>query len=179
MGAICGLVGTLIIDEDGIYDPRSINDRLLLGMKGTLKTRRGELFMTVAIGFVKADDNRIEKDPDRRVVDAIALVFSKFAELQTVRQVLVWFRHERVLLPAIVQGRGQRPIEMKGAGLSHAASHTEKPRLRRRLCIRTVRHARNNRGWAQTHCAHPAARSKGLGCFDQRTPRRVYLVGSV
>jgi len=47
------------------------------------------------------------------VQDAIALVFSKFAELQTVRQVLVWFRRERVLLPAIVQGRGKRPIEWK------------------------------------------------------------------
>ena len=136
----CGLVGTLIIDEDGIYDPRSINDRLLLGMKGTMsemelslfrqrsveamkqKARRGELFMTVAIGFVKTDDNRIEKDPDRRVQDAIALVFSKFAELQTVRQVLVWFRHERVLLPAIVQGRGPRPIEWK-APVYHTLHH--------------------------------------------------------
>lgn len=136
----CGLVGTLIIDEDGIYDPRSINDRLLLGMKGTMsemelsvfrqrsaeamkqKARRAELFMTVAVGFVKTDDNRIEKDPDRRVQDAIALVFSKFAELQTVRQVLVWFRHERVLLPAIVQGRGKRPIEWK-APVYHTLHH--------------------------------------------------------
>lgn len=56
------------------------------------KARRDELFLTVAIGYAKTDDDRIEKDPDRRVQDAIALVFSKFAELQTVRQVLVWFR---------------------------------------------------------------------------------------
>jgi hypothetical protein len=76
--------------------------------------------MTIAIGFVKADDNRIEKD--RRVQDAIALVFSKFAELQTVRQVLVWFRRERVLLPAIVQGRGKRPIEWK-APVYHTLHH--------------------------------------------------------
>jgi DNA invertase Pin-like site-specific DNA recombinase len=136
----CGLVGTLIIDEDGIYDPRSPNDRLLLGMKGTMsemelsvfrqrsaeamkqKARRGELFLTVAVGFVKTDGDRIEKDPDRRVQDAIALVFTKFAELQTVRQVLVWFRHERVLLPAIVQGRGKRPIEWK-APVYHTLHH--------------------------------------------------------
>lgn len=136
----CGLVGTLIIDEDGIYDPRSINDRLLLGMKGTMsemelslfrqrsaeamkqKARRGELFMTVAVGFVKTDDGRIEKDADRRVQDAIGLVFSKFAELQTVRQVLVWFRHESVLLPAVVQGRGKRPIEWK-APVYHTLHH--------------------------------------------------------
>src|SRR6202521_4336657 len=81
----CGLVGTLIVDEEAIYDPRSPNDRLLLGMKGTMsemelsvfrqrsieamrqKARHGELHLTVAVGFVKTDDNRIEKDPDRRV----------------------------------------------------------------------------------------------------------------
>src|SRR5213080_4914271 len=78
----CGLVGTLIVDEDGAYDPRHPNDRLLLGMKGTMselelsilrqrslealkqKARRGELFLTVAIGYVKVRHNRIEKDPD-------------------------------------------------------------------------------------------------------------------
>jgi DNA invertase Pin-like site-specific DNA recombinase len=127
----CGLVGTLIVDEDGIYDPRSINDRLLLGMKGTMsemevsvfrqrsmeamkqKARRGELFLTVAIGYVKTGDDRIEMDPDRRVKDAIALVFRKFSELQTVRQVLVWIRQEQILLPAIVQCSGVRPVEWK------------------------------------------------------------------
>ena len=74
----CGLVGTLIVDEDGVYDPRHPNDRLLLGMKGTMsemelsvlrqrslealkqKARRGELFMTVAIGYV-----RFGHEPDR------------------------------------------------------------------------------------------------------------------
>ena len=84
----CGLVGTLIVDEDGIYDPRSINDRLLLGMKGTMsemevsvfrqrsmeamkqKARRGELFLTVAVGYTKTGDDRIEMDPDRRVREA-------------------------------------------------------------------------------------------------------------
>src|SRR5271155_1004336 len=97
----CGLVGTLIIDEDGIYDPRSPNDRLLLGMKGTMsemelsvfrqrsveamkqKARRGELFLTVAIGYVKTGRDLIEKDPDRRVQQAIGLVFRRFVELQS------------------------------------------------------------------------------------------------
>jgi DNA invertase Pin-like site-specific DNA recombinase len=127
----CGLVGTLIVDEDGTYDPRMINDRLLLGMKGTMsemevsvfrqrsteamkqKARRGELLLTVAVGYVKAENDRIEQDPDRRVREAIALVFAKFAELQTVRQVLVWIRQENIALPAIVQGTGKRPIEWK------------------------------------------------------------------
>lgn len=127
----CGLVETVIIDEDGIYDPRMPNDRLLLGMKGTMsemetsmfrqrsmeamkqKARRGELFLTVAVGYEKTDDDRIEKTPDRGVRDAIQLVFSKFAELQTVRQVLVWMRQDQILLPAIVQRAGQRPLEWK------------------------------------------------------------------
>jgi DNA invertase Pin-like site-specific DNA recombinase len=115
----CGLVGTLIVDEDGIYDPTSPNDRLLLGMKGTMsemelsvfrqrsieamkqKARRGELFLTVAVGYVKVGGDRIEKDADRRVQGAMALVFRKFGELQTIRQVLVWCRQEKVLLPAV------------------------------------------------------------------------------
>jgi DNA invertase Pin-like site-specific DNA recombinase len=127
----CGLVDTLIVDEDGIYDPRQPNDRLLLGMKGTMsemelsvfrqrsteairqKAQRGELFRTVAIGYLKTDDDRIEKDPDRRVQDAIALVFNKFVELHSVRQVLVWMRRERIPLPAVVHSLGKQSIEWK------------------------------------------------------------------
>ncbi len=136
----CGLVGTLIVDEDATYDPRSPNDRLLLGMKGTMsemelsvfrqrsveamrqKARRGELHLTVAVGYLKTGDDRIEKDPDRRVQDGISLVFRKFAELQSVRQVLLWFRQENVLVPAIVQGRGKCPIEWK-APVYHTLYH--------------------------------------------------------
>ena len=136
----CGLVGTLIIDEDAVFDPRSPNDRLLLGMKGTMsemelsvfrqrsmeamrqKARRGELHLTVAVGYVKTEDGGIEKDPDRRVQDGISLVFPKFAELQSVRQVLLWFSQENVLVPAIIQGRGKRPIEWK-APVYHTLHH--------------------------------------------------------
>ena len=118
----CGLVGTIIVDEDGAYDPASPNDRLLLGMKGTMsemelsvfrqrsieamkqKARRGELFLTVAVGYVKSGLDKIEKDPDRRVQEAIALVFRKFNELQTIRQVLVWLRQEKIPLPALTVG---------------------------------------------------------------------------
>src|SRR5881398_2062433 len=78
----CGLVGTIIVDEDGIYDPRRPNDRLLLGMKGTMselelslfrqrsqealkqKARRGALVLGVAAGYVKVGRDRIEKNPD-------------------------------------------------------------------------------------------------------------------
>ena len=127
----CGLVGTLIADEDGVYDPRLANDRLLLGMKGTMsemelsilrqrahealkqKARRGELFTTVAVGYVRGGSDRIEKDPDLRVREGLALVFHKFAELQSVRQVHVWFRQERIALPAVRHGPDDRRLEWK------------------------------------------------------------------
>src|SRR3984893_3718441 len=124
----CGLVGTLIVDEDGVYDAASPNDRLLLGMKGTMsemelsvfrqrsieamkqKARRGELFLTVAVGYVKTGHDSIEKDPDRRVQEALALVFRKFAELQTVRQVLVWLRQEKIPLPVLSVGEAAERV---------------------------------------------------------------------
>jgi DNA invertase Pin-like site-specific DNA recombinase len=136
----CGLVGTLIVDEDGIYDPRLPNDRLLLGMKGTMsemevsvfrqrsieaikqKARRGEYFSTVGVGYVKCEGDRIDKDPDRRVRDAISLIFRKFAELQSVRQVLVWIRQEQILLPILQQGPGKQPILWK-APVYHTLHH--------------------------------------------------------
>jgi len=69
--------------------------------------------MTVAIGYVRVGDNRIEEDPDQRIQEAIGLVFSKFAEMQSVRQVHLWFRHERLPLPAIIYGEEGRLIEWK------------------------------------------------------------------
>ena len=68
------------------------------------KARRGELFTSVAIGYVRNHHDRIEKDPDLRVREALALVFRKFEELQSVRQVHLWFRQERILLPAVCYG---------------------------------------------------------------------------
>ena len=127
----CGLVGTIIVDEDGVYDPASPNDRLLLGMKGTMsemelsvfrqrsieamkqKARRGELFLTVAVGYAKAGRDLIEKDPDRRVQDAIGLVFRRYAELQSIRQVLVWFRQEKIPLPVLTVGEAAERIVWK------------------------------------------------------------------
>src|SRR6202171_155508 len=113
----CGLVGTLIVDEDGIYDPRHPNDRLLLGMKGTMselqlamfrqrsqealkqKARRGALVLGVAAGYVKVGRDGVEKNPDKRVQEALQLVFTKFAELPSARQVHSWLREEGIELP--------------------------------------------------------------------------------
>ena len=115
----CGLVGTVIVDEDGTYEPRHPNDRLLLGMKGTMselelsllrarsmealkqKAQRGELFFTVAVGYVKVGHDKIEIDPDLRVREAIGLVFTRFAEMQSIRQVFLSLRGDQIELPYI------------------------------------------------------------------------------
>jgi excisionase family DNA binding protein len=116
---LCGLMGTLIVDAEGIYDPRQLNDRLLLGLKGTIseaelgwirqrahegllaKARRGKLILGLPVGYVQTRDARVEKHPDQRVQQAIGLVFSKFTEVGSVRQTLLWFRQEALALPSI------------------------------------------------------------------------------
>jgi DNA invertase Pin-like site-specific DNA recombinase len=116
---LCGLMGTLIVDAEGVYDPRQLNDRLLLSLKGTMseaelgwirqrahegllaKARRGALILGLPVGYVQTRDGRIEKHPDQRVRHAIELVFTKFAELGSVRQSLRWFRQERLTLPSV------------------------------------------------------------------------------
>lgn len=111
------VVGALLIDAEALYDPRLTNDRLLLGMKGTIsemevasfrerahaamlqKAQRGALIRRVPIGYVKGPDDRIEKDPDARIGSTIDLLFRKFAELGSVRQVYFWLDQQRIQLP--------------------------------------------------------------------------------
>ena len=127
----CGLVSCLLADEEAVYDPRLPDDRLLLGMKGTFsemelsllrqrslealrqKARHGELFLNVAVGYVKVRHDRIAKDPDLRVQEAIGLVFRKFAEFESIRQVHLWLRQEDVRLPSVEINDAGRRVEWK------------------------------------------------------------------
>jgi excisionase family DNA binding protein len=130
----CALVNCLIIDEDGVHDPKLANDRLVLGMRGAfselelsilrqrshqalrLKAARGELHRTVAVGYVRSADNRLELDPDQRVREALHLVFRKFAEFGSIRQVVLWLNDEAIQMPVVVYSPHGRMVEWRPAG---------------------------------------------------------------
>src|SRR6201987_4090781 len=127
----CAFVNSLIIDEDGIYDPCQVNDRLLLRIKRTfsklqlvvfrqrsrealrLKAARGDLHTTVAIGYRRGAGDRLEQDPDRRIREALSLVFRKFAEIGSVRQLVLWLRQEGIDLPVAVYGRQGQTVQWR------------------------------------------------------------------
>lgn len=103
---ICALFGTLIADLDGIYDPSQYNDRLLLGLKGTMseaelhllkqrmmqgkrtKAQRGELGFNVPIGYIRRPSGAVQFDPDEQVRQVVRLIFRKFEELGTLNATL-------------------------------------------------------------------------------------------
>ena len=118
---LCALAGALVVDPDGAYDPRLVNDRLLLGLKGTMseyelslmrqrglaardaKARRGEHQFMLPPGFCWSEAGKIEIDPDEHVTDTIRLVFSKFRELGSARQVFLWLRAADIKMPVVLR----------------------------------------------------------------------------
>src|SRR5213594_1808622 len=116
---LCSVTDTLIADADGIYHPGWFNDRLVLGLKGTMseaelhvlrarldggirnKAARGELRRGLPVGFVWGDqDGEVRFHPDEAVTGAIRTVFDWFAELGSVRQVWLWFRSQSLSFPS-------------------------------------------------------------------------------
>ena len=115
---VCQIFGTLIADEQQIYDLNYLDDQLVLGIKGTLsvvelkvlrqrlqagqesKARRGELFKRLPVGYALDPAGKVVLHPDRRVCEALQLVFVKFRERWSVRQTFQWFRDHDVELPA-------------------------------------------------------------------------------
>lgn len=115
----CALFDTLIADQDGIYNPRDPNDRMLLGLKGTIsevelnlikgrmlegarnKAQRGELIYRLPVGYEQTAQSQIEKHPDLRVQQVISQAFVRFRECRSIRQTLLWFVQEEIDFPSI------------------------------------------------------------------------------
>jgi DNA invertase Pin-like site-specific DNA recombinase len=128
---LCGLVEARVIDLDGVYDPCRPNDRLLLGMKGSIsefelniirsrmyeaarsKARRGELRIPAPIGYTWDRHVGLGLDADRRLQEVIRLVFSKFRELGSARQVLLWMASENIHFPYPTDGRTLTSFEWR------------------------------------------------------------------
>lgn len=120
---LCGLVEARVIDLDGLYDPCRPNDRLLLGMKGSIsefelnvlrtrmldaargKAHRGELRISVPVGYIWHREVGLDLDPNLRLQEVIRLVFARFRELGSARQVLLSLRAEQVHFPRPSDGR--------------------------------------------------------------------------
>jgi len=114
---LCALTATLILDEDGIYDPAGFNDRLLLGLKGTMseaelhilkarmrggqlnKARRGELEMGPPVGLIYRPDGTIDLDPDAQVQGALRLVFETFERTGSAMRTVRLFHEQGILFP--------------------------------------------------------------------------------
>ena len=114
---ICALSGTILIDDDGIYDPNDFNDRLLLGLKGTMseaelhflrgrmrggalnKAERGELRYTLPVGYVYDEAGKMIKDPDAQIQAAIALFFESFRICGTANKVATYYGKKGYLFP--------------------------------------------------------------------------------
>jgi DNA invertase Pin-like site-specific DNA recombinase len=128
---VCGIMRTILVDQEAIYDLNLSNDRLVLGLKGEMSTMelsllkersqaaiqhkasRGELYLSLPAAYIKTRDNRLEKNPDRRIQEVIDLVFTKFRQYGTMRRVYKWFLHAKIEVPAFSNSRGPRTIGWK------------------------------------------------------------------
>jgi excisionase family DNA binding protein len=126
---LCGLVEARVIDLDGVYDPSRPNDRLLLGMKGSIsefelgvlrarmldaaraKARRGELRISVPLGYLWSREYGLALDPDRRLQEVIRMIFARFRELGSARQVHLSMRADQLHFPRPSDGKRMINLE--------------------------------------------------------------------
>jgi len=134
---ICALTDTLILDEDGLYDPRHFNDRLLLGLKGAMseaelhvirsrlqggilnKARRGELQCPLPVGFLYNSEGRPMLDPDQQVQASLRFLFDAFRRTGSACAVVQAFRQKQLLFPRRLK-RGPNQGELVWAELGHS-----------------------------------------------------------
>lgn len=142
---LCGLVDARVVDLDGIYDPSVPNDRLLLGLKGTMsefeltlmrrrlvegiqaKAQRGEYRIAVPVGYLWTRETGLEMDPDRRVQEAIRTVGRLFDRFESAHQVLVHMVREGILFPRPADGKRQGPWEWRAPAYRNIISVLQNP----------------------------------------------------
>ncbi len=141
---ICALSKTLVVDEEGVYDPSQYNDRLLLGFKGTMseaelhwlrnrllggkleKARQGKLRLPLPTGLVYDAAQQVILDPDEQVQQALRLVFELFTELGTASAVATYFRQHSLLIPRR-QGGGERELSWRPVGQNRVLAILHNP----------------------------------------------------
>ncbi|MHC4223072.1 MAG: recombinase family protein [Planctomycetota bacterium] len=182
---ICALADTLILDEDGVYDPANFNDRLLLGLKGTMseaelhvlkarlrggilnKVRRGEYRCVLPTGLVYDEAGDVVLDPDAQVRETIAYFFETFSRVGSAHQTIKVFRNEGHRFPSRVRSRGETKVIFQPLTASAAMRTLHNPRYagayaygrrryRRTADGKTVHRKRDCRDWlACIPDAHP------------------------
>lgn len=144
---LAAMTRTLILDEDGVYDPSDFNDRLLLGLKGTMseaelhvlkarlqggirnKARRGELEMPLPIGLVTHPDGSVVLDPDRQIQSSLRLLFETYRQTQSASMVVRRFRREGWVFPRRIQhGLGKGDVHWGEIDTSRVLQILHNPR---------------------------------------------------
>jgi DNA invertase Pin-like site-specific DNA recombinase len=135
---ICRLTRTLILDEDGMYDPGNFNDRMLLGLKGTMseaelhflyarmkggldnKAKRGDLKIRIPVGYVYDDFDQIVKDPDEDVQNVINLIFNTYARFHSCQRTLKELRGQNILFPRkAITGYNRHTVQWRNITHTH------------------------------------------------------------
>ncbi len=164
---ICGLTDTLILDEEGLYNPSHFNDRLLLGLKGTMseaelhmlrcrlhggllnKAQRGELLLALPIGFVYDDQSKVVLDPDIQVQEAIRALFATFRRVGSAVGTAKALYREKILFPRRDPVRGPHskcPVEWREPDVSTVTRILQNPRYAGIYCYGRTHRYRNPQG---------------------------------
>ena len=195
---LCALTDTLILDDDGVYDPRGLNDRLLLGLKGSMaelelgllrqraraafeqKIRRGHALWELPVGFVRTEEDRVEKIADRQVQEAVETVFRKFRELGSARQTMLWYHDQHMPLPQAQPGTGSRDIVWRLPTGHRLYQLVKNPTYAGVLAYGKTAAQDRGRGPACPHGVNPTAEAAGgVEHPDPRQPSGVHYVGRV
>jgi DNA invertase Pin-like site-specific DNA recombinase len=153
---ICTMTGTLILDEDGLYDPATFNDRLLLGLKGTMseaelhvlqarlkggilhKASRAALKVPLPVGLLYAEDQTVMLDPDAQIRASVHLLFATFKRTGSAWATVKYFRTKAARFPTPCSQRSSyRRTALDAAPAQHGAQSASQPALRWSLLLWT------------------------------------------